>query len=126
VDEAGTAERWLRQPARAEAWLSDVLAQTPAIEAWRSSLTTAARIRNKQPTILNGIFRRAQKRFGLQRNPVGAGQAYCHLRLTAARLLERCGESATIPDQWWTERFSRDSSKKLDLARGSLSTSLPT
>jgi integrase len=42
----------------------------PAIEAWRASLTTAARTRNKQLTILNGIFRRAQKRFGLQRNPV--------------------------------------------------------
>ncbi len=42
----------------------------PAIEAWRASLTTSARTRNKQLTILNGIFRRAQKRFGLQRNPV--------------------------------------------------------
>ena len=42
----------------------------PAIEAWRASLTTSARTRNKQLTILNGIFRRAQRRFGLQRNPV--------------------------------------------------------
>jgi integrase len=42
----------------------------PMVEAWRASLTTAARTRNKQLTILNGIFRRAQKRFGLQRNPV--------------------------------------------------------
>lgn len=42
----------------------------PAIEAWRASMTTSARTRNKQLTILNGIFRRAQKRFGLQRNPV--------------------------------------------------------
>ena len=42
----------------------------PAIETWRASLQTAARTRNKQLTILNGIFRRAQKRFGLQRNPV--------------------------------------------------------
>ncbi len=48
--------------------LEDITA--PAIEAWRASLTTAARTRNKQLTILNGIFRRAQKRFGLQRNPV--------------------------------------------------------
>jgi integrase len=43
---------------------------TAPIEAWRASLQTAARTRNKQLTILNGIFRRAQKRFGLQRNPV--------------------------------------------------------
>jgi integrase len=44
---------------------------TPAaIEAWRGSLRTAARTRNKQLTILNGVFRRAHKRFGLQRNPV--------------------------------------------------------
>jgi integrase len=42
----------------------------PMIEEWRAALTTAARTRNKQLTILNGIFRRAQKRFGLQRNPV--------------------------------------------------------
>jgi integrase len=42
----------------------------PAIEAWRASLTTSARTRNKQLNILNGIFRRAQRRFGLQRNPV--------------------------------------------------------
>jgi integrase len=48
--------------------LEDITA--PAIETWRASLTTAARTRNKQLTILNGIFRRAQKRFGLQRNPV--------------------------------------------------------
>jgi integrase len=48
--------------------LEDITA--PAIEAWRASLQTAARTRNKQLTILNGIFRRAQKRFGLQRNPV--------------------------------------------------------
>ena len=48
--------------------LEDITA--PAIEAWRASLTTAARTRNKQLTILNGIFRRSQKRFGLQRNPV--------------------------------------------------------
>jgi integrase len=40
------------------------------IEAWRASLSTSARTRNKQLTILNGIFRRAQKRLGLQRNPV--------------------------------------------------------
>jgi hypothetical protein len=37
---------------------------------WRASLTTAARTRDKQLTIRNGIFRRAQKRFGLQPNPV--------------------------------------------------------
>jgi integrase len=42
----------------------------PMIEAWRARQTTAARTRNKQLTILNGVFRRAQKRFGLQRNPV--------------------------------------------------------
>jgi integrase len=48
--------------------LEDITA--PAIETWRASLTTSARTRNKQLTILNGIFRRAQKRFGLQRNPV--------------------------------------------------------
>lgn len=48
--------------------LEDITA--PAIEAWRASLQTAARTRNKQLTILNGIVRRAQKRFGLQRNPV--------------------------------------------------------
>jgi integrase len=48
--------------------LEDITA--PAIETWRASLTTSARTRNKQLTILNGIFRRAQRRFGLQRNPV--------------------------------------------------------
>ena len=48
--------------------LEDITALS--IEAWRASLQTAARTRNKQLTILNGIFRRAQKRFGLQRNPV--------------------------------------------------------
>ncbi|WP_027005021.1 tyrosine-type recombinase/integrase [Conexibacter woesei] len=48
--------------------LEDISA--PTIEAWRASMTTSARTRNKQLTILNGIFRRAQKRFGLQRNPV--------------------------------------------------------
>jgi hypothetical protein len=42
----------------------------PMIEEWRASLTTAARTRNKQLTILNGIFPRARKRFGLQHNPV--------------------------------------------------------
>jgi integrase len=42
----------------------------PSIEVWRGSLTTSARTRNKQLTILKGIFRRAHHRFGLQRNPV--------------------------------------------------------
>jgi integrase len=48
--------------------LEDVTA--PMIEAWRARQTTSARTRNKQLTILNGIFRRAQRRFGLQVNPV--------------------------------------------------------
>jgi integrase len=67
VDYRHTVDRVL-VPVFGDVLLEDISA--PAIEAWRASLTTAARTRNKQLTILNGIFRRAQKRFGLQRNPV--------------------------------------------------------
>jgi integrase len=67
VDYRHTVNRVL-VPVFGELLLEDIAA--PAIEAWRASLQTAARTRNKQLTILNGIFRRAQKRFGLQRNPV--------------------------------------------------------
>jgi integrase len=42
----------------------------PMIEAWRSSLTVCARTKNKLLTILNGIFRRAIKAFGVRHNPV--------------------------------------------------------
>lgn len=51
----------------------------PAIETWRASLTTSARTRNKQLTILNDILRRAQRRFGLQRNPVQRSNACANL-----------------------------------------------
>jgi integrase len=67
VDYRHTVNRVL-VPVFGELLLEDITA--PGIEAWRASLTTSARTRNKQLTILNGIFRRAQKRFGLQRNPV--------------------------------------------------------
>jgi integrase len=67
VDYRHTVNRVL-VPVFGEMLLEDITA--PAVEAWRASLTTAARTRKKQLTILNGIFRRAQKRFGLQRNPV--------------------------------------------------------
>jgi integrase len=42
----------------------------PMIEAWRSRLTVCARTKNKLLTILNGIFRRAIKAFGVRHNPV--------------------------------------------------------
>lgn len=46
-------------------------AVTPqAIEVWRAGLGTSARTRNKQLTILNGIFRRACRLYGLPINPV--------------------------------------------------------
>jgi hypothetical protein len=67
VDYRHTVDRVL-VPVFGEQLLDDISAR--AIETWRASLTTSARTRNKQLTILNGIFRRAQKRFGLQRNPV--------------------------------------------------------
>ncbi|MCW2986182.1 MAG: site-specific integrase [Conexibacter sp.] len=67
VDYRHTVERVL-VPVFGPLLLDDITA--PAIEAWRASLSTSARTRNKQLTILNGIFRRGQKRFGLQRNPV--------------------------------------------------------
>lgn len=67
VDHRHTVNRVLA-PVFGPVLLEDITAL--AIEAWRASLSTAARTRNKQVTILNGIFRRAQKRFGLQRNPV--------------------------------------------------------
>jgi hypothetical protein len=40
------------------------------IETWRASLTSGARTKNKQLTILNGIMRRACRLYGLQTNPV--------------------------------------------------------
>lgn len=67
VDYRHTVDRVL-VPVFGELLLEDISAA--AIETWRGSLTASARTRNKQLTILNGIFRRAQKRFGLQRNPV--------------------------------------------------------
>jgi integrase len=43
---------------------------TPAdIERWRATLTTAARTRNKLLVELHGIFRRAQRLYGLRENP---------------------------------------------------------
>jgi integrase len=41
-----------------------------AIERWRSSLRCSPRTKNKLLTILNGVFRRARKVFGLVANPV--------------------------------------------------------
>jgi len=41
-----------------------------AIEVWRSGQKTSARTRNKQLTILNGIFRRGCRLYGLPTNPV--------------------------------------------------------
>jgi integrase len=41
---------------------------SPAIERWRASLSCSARTKNKLLTILNGIFKRARKVFGLVGN----------------------------------------------------------
>ncbi|MDP9345892.1 MAG: site-specific integrase [Actinomycetota bacterium] len=43
---------------------------TAAIEAWRARPACSPRTRNKLLTVLNGIFRRAQRAFGLSANPV--------------------------------------------------------
>jgi integrase len=43
---------------------------TAAIESWRSRLARSARTKNKLLTVLSGIFRRAQRAFGLPLNPV--------------------------------------------------------
>lgn len=54
-------------------WLGDAPLEsiTPkVIEAWRASTATSARTKNKQLTILNGIFRRACRAYGLPANPV--------------------------------------------------------
>jgi hypothetical protein len=64
-----------------------------AIEGWRASLQTAARTRNKQLTILNGIFRRAQKRFGL--------------------LAERPAIVAYMAERWWSSSVGQDCSSKM-------------
>jgi integrase len=40
------------------------------VETWRASLTSGARTKNKQLTILNGIIRRACRLYGLRTNPV--------------------------------------------------------
>jgi integrase len=39
------------------------------IERWRAGLTSSPRTKNKQLTILHGIFKRARKVFGLTHNP---------------------------------------------------------
>jgi len=52
--------------------LEDVV--TRDIERWRASLACWARTKNKLLTVLNGIFRRAQKAYGLQANPVSPGK----------------------------------------------------
>ena len=62
VDYRHTVQRVL-VPAFGPLLLEDISA--PAIEAWRAGQTTSARTRNKQLTIFSGVFRRAQKRFGL-------------------------------------------------------------
>jgi integrase len=48
--------------------LEDVTPQL--IETWRASMTSGARTKNKQLTILNGIMRRACRLYGLPTNPV--------------------------------------------------------
>jgi integrase len=54
-------------PVFGERRLEDIT--TRDIERWRAGLTSSARTKNKLLTQLHGIFKRARKAYGLQRNP---------------------------------------------------------
>jgi integrase len=64
----GTSLRAHLLPAFGHLALEDIT--SAAIERWRSSLRCSPRTKNKLLTILNGVFRRARKVFGLVVNPV--------------------------------------------------------
>jgi integrase len=66
-----------------------VEAITPqAIEVWRTGLKTSARTRNKQLTILNGIFRRACRLYGVPTNPVSGVERLREPRTVHLEVLE--------------------------------------
>ncbi|MDQ3770348.1 MAG: N-terminal phage integrase SAM-like domain-containing protein [Actinomycetota bacterium] len=69
--------------------LEDVRAD--GIEGWRAQLSCSPRTKNKLLTVLNGIFRRAQRVYGLAANPVA----------TIERLREprRCDMEVFTPEE---------------------------
>ena len=84
------------------------------IEAWRSSLTVCARTKNKLLTILNGIFRRAAKAFGVRHNPVSEVERLrCRTKIELevfspeeVKALVRAAESEQGVPIYWTAAFT--------------------
>jgi integrase len=58
------------------------------IEAWRASMASGARTKNKQMTILNGIMRRACRIYGLPTNPVSGVERLREVKKIDLEVLE--------------------------------------
>jgi integrase len=58
------------------------------IEAWRASLPGGSRTKNKQMTVLNGIMRRACRRYGLPTNPVSGVERLREVKKIDLEVLE--------------------------------------
>jgi integrase len=71
--------------------LEDITPQL--IETWRASMTSGARTKNKQLTILNGIMRRACRLYGLRTDPVSGVERLREPKNPELQVLE--------PDEVW-------------------------
>jgi len=74
------------------------------IEDWRASLPGGARTKNKQMTVLNGIMKRACRKYGLKRNPVSGVERLREVKKLDLEVLE--------PEEVWA--LVRDAFAVLD------------
>lgn len=58
------------------------------IEDWRASLPGGSRTKNKQMTVLNGIMKRACRKYGLKGNPVGGVERLREVKKLDLEVLE--------------------------------------